>query len=159
MTRRFRARGGFTLLEVMIATIILSLGLVALLTAFMHCQRIMCAAQEFESAQYVLMLGETAYPLPSPEQVTGDPLEDDLLNIDETSAHTLLNDLEIDDLPRERQQELEKYTFRRTVDEVDDEELARSGFIYTVRTTVAWGGRRGKERSETQMITFWRKKQ
>ncbi|MBR3922147.1 MAG: type II secretion system protein, partial [Kiritimatiellae bacterium] len=32
-----RLRRGFTLLEVMVATIILSLGLVALLTAFMQC--------------------------------------------------------------------------------------------------------------------------
>ena len=57
-------RKGFTLLEVMCATIILSLGLVALLTAFMQCQRIMRTTQGFETAQYVLMLGETLYPLP-----------------------------------------------------------------------------------------------
>ena len=45
-----RLRKGFTLLEVMVATIILSLGLVALLTAFMQCQRIMRATQGFETA-------------------------------------------------------------------------------------------------------------
>lgn len=157
MTRGKSRCRGFTLLEVMIATIILSLGLVALLTAFMHCQRVMCAAQEFESSQYVLMLGETAYPLPTPDQVSGDPLEDDMLNIDEVSARELLDDLDIKDMPREREQELEKYTFRREVDEVDDEELKRSGYIYTVRTTIAWGGNRGRDRSETSVITFWRK--
>ncbi|MCQ2392069.1 MAG: prepilin-type N-terminal cleavage/methylation domain-containing protein [Kiritimatiellae bacterium] len=150
-------KSGFTLLEVMISTIILSVGLVVLLTSFMNCQRIMNASQDFESAQYVLQLGETAYPLPAPEQVNEDPLESDLLNIDEVAARELLDTLEIDDLPRDRQEDLEKYTFRREVDEVDEEELKRSGFLYTVRTIVAWGGGRGRERNETTVITLWRK--
>ena len=152
-------RQGFTLLEVMCATIILSLGLVALLTAFMQCQRIMRATQGFETAQYVLMLGETLYPLPSPDQVTNDPLDNELLNIDETEAIKLAEDLELDDLPRERREELDSYTFERTVDEVDDEELARSGYLYTVRTTIRWGhARRSNDRSETTVVTLWRKK-
>ena len=155
-----RRRRGFTLLEVMCATIILSLGLVALLTAFMQCQRIMRTTQGFETAQYVLMLGETLYPLPSPDLVTDDPLDSELLNIEETPALKLAQDLEIDrDLSRERREELEYYTFERTVDEVDDEELERSGFLYTVRTVIRWGHvRRSKDRSETTVITLWRKK-
>ena len=154
------ARRGFTLLEVMCATIILSLGLVALLTAFMQCQRIMRTTQGFETAQYVLMLGETLYPLPSPDLVTNDPLDNELLNIEETPALKLAADLEIDrDLSRDRREELEYYTFERTVDEVDDEELERSGYLYTVRTTIRWGHvRRSKDRSETMVITLWRKK-
>ena len=154
------ARRGFTLLEVMCATIILSLGLVALLTAFMQCQRIMRTTQGFETAQYVLMLGETLYPLPSPDLVSDDPLDSELLNINETPALKLAQDLEIDrDLSRERREELEYYTFERTVDEVDDEELERSGFLYTVRTVIRWGNaRRSKDRSETTVITLWRKK-
>ena len=150
---------GFTLLEVMCATIILSLGLVALLTAFMQCQRIMRTTQGFETAQYVLMLGETLYPLPSPDLVTDDPLDNEMLNIDETSAMKLAEDLEIDrELSRDRREELEHYTFERMVDEVDDEELERSGWLYTVRTTIRWGQGRSKDRSETTVITLWRKK-
>ena len=154
------ARRGFTLLEVMCATIILSLWLVALLTAFMQCQRIMRTTQGFETAQYVLMLGETLYPLPPPDLVTDDPLDSELLNIDETPALKLAQDLEIDrDLSRERREELEYYTFERTVDDVDDEELARSGYLYTIRTVIRWGHtRRSKDRSETTVITLWRKK-
>ena len=154
-----RHRKGFTLLEVMCATIILSLGLVALLTAFMQCQRIMRATQGFETAQYVLMLGETLYPLPSPDLVSDDPLDSELLNIEETPALKLAQDLEIDrDLSRDRREELEYYTFERTVDDVDDEELERSGWLYTVRTTVRWGHvRREKDRSESTVITLWRK--
>ena len=153
-------RRGFTLLEVMCATIILSLGLVALLTAFMQCQRIMRTTQGFETAQYVLMLGETLYPLPSPDLVSDDPLDSELLNIEETPALKLAQDLEIDrDLSRERREELEYYTFERTVDEVDDEELERSGFLYTVRTVIRWGHtRRSKDRSETTVIKKRKKK-
>ena len=151
-------RNGFTLLEVMCATIILSLGLVALLTAFMQCQRIMRTTQGFETAQYVLMLGETLYPLPPPDLVSDDPIDNELLNIEETPALKLVDDLELDDLSRERREELEYYTFERTVDDVDDEELERSGWLYTVRTTVRWGHvRREKDRSESTVITLWRK--
>lgn len=152
-------RRGFTLLEVMLATIILSIGLVALLTAFMSCQRIMCASQDFEAAQYVLMLGETAYPLPGPDQVADDPIENKLLNIDEISAQSLMDELDIRDMPHDRVKELDKYSFRREVDEVDDEELKRSDYLYTVRTTVAWGGHRGRDRNEVTVLTLWRKKQ
>lgn len=151
-------RKGFTLLEVMVATIILSLGLTALLTAFMQCQRIMRVTQGFETAQYVLMLGETLHPLPSPDQVTDDPLDNELLNIEETEALMLLDELELDDLSKERRDELEHYTFERVVDEIDDEELKRSGYLYTVRTVIRWGrARRSKDRNETTVITLWRK--
>ena len=154
------ARRGFTLLEVMCATIILSLGLVALLTAFMQCQRIMRTTQGFETAQYVLMLGETLYPLPSPDLVTDDPLDSELLNIKKTDAIKLAADLDIDrDLSRERREELSSYTFERTVDEIDDEELERSGYLYTVRTVIRWGhARRSEDLNETTVITLWRKK-
>ena len=154
-------RKGFTLLEVMCATIILSLGLVALLTAFMQCQRIMRTTQGFETAQYVLMLGETLYPLPDPDLVSDDPFNNELLNIDETDAIKLAEDLDIDsELSRERREELETYTFERSVDEIEDDELERSGYLYTVRTTVRWGkARRDEDRNETTVITLWRKKQ
>jgi len=52
---------------------------------------------------------------------------------------------------------LAKYTFERTCDEVDDEQIARSGYLYTVRTTVRWGGKRGSDREEMSVITLWRK--
>ena len=154
-------RRGFTLLEVMCATIILSLGLVALLTAFMQCQKIMRMSQGFETAQYVLMLGETLYPLPSPDLVTDDPIDNELLNIEKTPALKLAEDLEIDrNLSREFREELESYAFERAVDEIDDEERDRSGYLYTVRTTVWWGRtRREEDLNQTTVITLWRKKQ
>lgn len=156
-------RRGFSLIEVMVATIILSLGLVVLLTSFMNCQRIMKASQDHETAQYVLALGETVYPIPSPDIVTDDPLENDKLNIEETEADDLLRELDIPetDLPKDRREELSTYTFERKVDEVDDEELKRAGYLYTVRTKIRWGSRRlrDEERPKLEVLTLWRKKQ
>jgi hypothetical protein len=105
------------------------------------------------------MLGETLYPLPSPDQVNDDPLDNELLNIQETEAVKMLTDLELDGMSRERREELAHYTFERTVDEADDAELERSGWLYTVRTIIRWGKARNvKDCEETTVITFWRKK-
>jgi len=156
-------RRGFTLLEVMISTIILSIGLVVLLTSFANCQRIMTASRDYETAQYVLSLGETVYPIPTPDLVTGDPFDDEQLNIEEISAEELLDDLEIpsSSFSKDRRDELSKYSFMRTVDKVDDEELERSGHLYTLRTVVRWGSTRQREedRPKLEVLTLWRKKQ
>ena len=156
-------RVGFTLIEVMVATIILSLGLAVLLTSFANCQRVMKASQDYETAQYVLTLGETVYPIPSPDLVTGDPIDDEQLNIQETTAEELLDTLELpsSELPKDRRDELSTYTFERTVDDVDDEEIKRAGFIYTIRTRIRWGSRQLKEeeRPKLDVLTFWRKNQ
>ena len=154
---------GFTLLEVMIATVILSIGLVVLLTSFANCQRVMRASRDNETAQYVLALGETVYPIPAPDLVTGDPLDDEKLNIEETPAEDLLEELDLptSDLSKERRDELSSYTFERTVDEVDDEEIKRAGYLYTLRTRIRWGSTRLREedRPKLEVLTFWRKKQ
>ena len=154
-------RSGFTLLEVMIATIILSVGLVVLLTSFLQCQRVMNGAQDFENAQYVLALGETAYPIPAPDQVddTGDQIFDnELLAIEPVTVGEILEDLGMPSLPRDRMMQLETYTFERTIDLIDDEELERSGYLYTLRTVVSWGdGRHGRDRDNVTVLTLWRK--
>ena len=156
-------RQGFTLVEVIIAMIILSIGLVVLLTSFMNCQRVMGMSQDYETAQYVLALGETVYPIPSPDLVTGDPQDDEQLNVEETTAEDLLEELDLpsSDLPKERRDELSTYTFERTVDKVDDEEIKRAGFLYTLRTKIKWGSRylRDEDRPRLEVLTFWRKKQ
>ena len=154
-------RQGFTLIEVMVAMIILALGIVVLVTSFANCQRVMKESQDYETAQYVLALGETVYPIPSPDLVTEDPLDDEQLNIKETTAEELLEylDIPISDLPKDRRDELSAYTFERTVDEIDDDELKRAGYLYTLRTKVRWGSRRlrEEERPKLEVLTLWRK--
>ena len=65
------------------------------------------------------------------------------------------------ELPKDRRDELSSYTFERAVDEVEDEEIKRAGFIYTVRTRIRWGSTRlrDEDRPKLEVLTFWRKKQ
>ena len=65
------------------------------------------------------------------------------------------------ELPKDRRDELSSYTFERTVDEIDDEELKRAGYLYTIRTKVRWGSRclRDEDRPKLEVLTLWRKKQ
>jgi hypothetical protein len=82
---------------------------------------------------------------------------------EETKAEELLDALDLTsvELPKDRRDELAEYTFERSVDEVDDEEIKRAGYIYTVRTKICWGSRRlsDEERPKLEVLTFWRKKQ
>ena len=149
-------RRGFTLIEVLIASVILTLGLLSALALFTQSQRMMMASVRFETAQRVLNYFEMVHPIPSPEQVTDDPLDSDLLNISEEHAEDLCDQLEIDLSPKDRQL-IAGYSVMREVDEIDDEEIERNGGIYTVRTTVRWELRERNPREET-VITFWRKK-
>lgn len=146
---------GFTLIEVIIATVILSLGLTAILANFNQCQRAMSGSRRFETAQYVLALGEMLHPVPEADQVTDDPLKNDMLNIAPVSGDSLAESLEMK-ISSRRREELSDYTFERSVDEIDDETLERNGGIYTVRTVVKWELRERQPREET-VITFWRK--
>ena len=62
-------------------------------------------------------------------------------------------------LPKDRQEEFSTYTFERAVDEVEDEELKRAGYLYTIRTKVRWGSTRlrEEERPKLEVLTLWRK--
>ena len=150
-------KSGFTLIEVLIATILLSVGLLTILASMQQIQKMMLASKRYELCQKVLGWGEMLYPIPDPDDVTDDPLKNERLNISETRASELANDLEIE-LTRQQEQDLEGYTFERAVDEIDDEVLERLDGIYTIRTIVRWGGdRRGGKRDEETVIRFWRK--
>ena len=158
---RSSLRAGFTLMEVLIAAVMLAVGCIAILSCMMQCQRLMLASKRFESAQLVLQLGEMAHPIPDPSQVTTsgeDVMSDDLLNVSETAALDLVSELEME-LPRAEREQLQDYTFERTVDETDDEILQWNGGIYAIRSTVRWGGNNyGAKREELNVIKLWRKK-
>ena len=158
---RPRSRAGFTLMEVLIAAVMLAVGCIAILSCMMQCQRMMLASKRFESAQLVLQLGEMAHPIPDPSQVTTsgeDIINDELLNVRETSAEDLLRELEME-LPRTEREQLQDYTFERKVDETDEEILKWNGGIYAIRSIVRWGGSNyGAKREELNVIRLWRKK-
>jgi len=152
---------GFSLLEVMIATLILAVGLVVILTSLSQCQRMMGVSRELETLQYVLGLAETAYPLPAPSEITEDPVKDERLNIEETSALDLVDRLELE-LPEDTLRSLEGYTFTRTVDDPEeredletDEPLKYEGYIYTVRTVIRKPGDRSEKDRDEVIVDFW----
>jgi len=125
-----RHENGFTLIEVLIATMILSMGLLVLMTGLGNCAKMVVLAKEYQQAQYVFSLGELKYPIEETDDVEKDvPVSPDSSLVD-------------------------GFDFERTVDqkkletnEVDDE-------LYTVRTIVSWG-RADNQREE--LVRYVRK--
>ena len=146
-------RRGFTLLEVLLAAIILGSGLAAILVSMSQSQRMMLASARLEAAQEVMDMGEMAYPLSDVK----DPDSD--LDVAETKAEELwelISDVRMTSAQREK---FHGYTWEREALNRKDpaEDIKRLGNLYTVRITVRWGDRfRGKGESESY-VTFWRK--
>ena len=115
-------RAGFTLVEILIATMILSFGLLTLMIGLGNCAGMMSLSKEYQDAQYVFSLGELKYPI------------------------TESTDVE-EELPVDPDDELvEGYVFERTVDEKDLETNEVDDNLYVVRTRVSWGT--GKDQQE-----------
>ncbi|MGN0833261.1 MAG: prepilin-type N-terminal cleavage/methylation domain-containing protein [Kiritimatiellia bacterium] len=147
-------RNGFTLIEVLLAAIILGLGLTGILVSVAQSQQMMLAAADLETAQEVMDLGEMAYPLESVKD------EDDL-DVRETRATELWSLVSDERLTREQEEKFHGYTWERVALNKTDKEddIKRLGNLYTVRITVTWGERgqgSGKKRQESY-VTFWRK--
>jgi len=108
-------RSGFTLIEILMATMILAFGLMALMAALGNCAVMMTLAKEYQDAQYVFSLGELEYPMMESTDVEKElPVDPD-------------SDL------------VEGYVFERTVDEKELEMNQEDDGLYTVRTRVSWG--------------------
>jgi len=108
-------RAGFTLIEVLIATMILSFGLTTLMISLSNCAAMMTLAKQYQDAQYVFSLGELKYPIKESTDVEKDlPVDPD-------------TDL------------VEGYAFERTVDKKDLDTNEVDDMLYVVRTRVTWG--------------------
>ena len=147
-------RRGFTLLEVLLATIILGTGLAAILVSMSQSQKMMISSTYLETAQEVMDLGDMAYPLSDVQ----DPDKD--LDVPETKATELWEKIAGDvRLTRAQEEKFHGYTWEREAlnRKANDEELKRLGNLYTVLVTVRWGDRRRGEGEEESYVTFWRK--
>lgn len=115
-------RAGFTLLELMVAIVILGGALTVLYRSIIVSARMVSIARARQEVAYVFSLGELAHPLR------------DIENIEE-------------DVPVDADASLkEGYLFSRTVDEKEDpEEGVEDDGLYTVRTTVTWGDGANRE--------------
>ena len=147
-------RRGFTLLEVLLASVILGAGLTTVLVSMSMSQRMMMVSPELETAQEVMDLGEMAYPIEAVQD------EDDL-DVGEQSVSDLWDLISDERLTSEQQEKYHGYTWKReALNKTDKEEdIKRLGNLYTARVTVTWGARgqgRGKKQQESY-VTFWRK--
>ena len=147
-------RRGFTLIEVLLAAIILGGGLAAILVSMTQSQRMMLSATDLETAQEVMDLGEMAYPLE-------DVLEEDDIDVREHKASELWDLVSEERLTSEQSDKYHGYTWEReNLDKNPNEEhIKRMNNLYRVRITVTWGarGRGSGLKQRESYVTLWRK--
>ena len=147
-------RRGFTLLEVLLAAVILGMGLAGLLVAMSQSQRLMQTMPDMMTAQEVMDMGDMAYPLAEVED------EDDI-DVRETRVDELWRIIAGDHGPRMTNEQEEKYHgFRWSRERIDpnmnDDDLKRLGYLHRVRVTVTWGDRFRGEKNSESYVTRWR---
>ena len=146
-------KSGFTLLEVLLASIILGLGITGILMSLSSSQKMMLASTELQPAQEVMDLGEMAYPLAAVQ----DPERD--LDVRETKATELWEMISEERLSNEQEDRYHGYTWEREAlnKHASEDEIRRIGNLYTVRITVRWGDDLRGNHQEESYVTFWRK--
>ena len=145
---------GFTLLEVLLAALILGLGLTGILVSMQQAQKMMLGSTYLETAQEVMDLGDMAYPL---AYVTDPDTQLDVQEIKATELWSMISDERLSDAQEDR---FHTFTWEReVVNKNDSDEIDRLGGLYTVRITVRWGTGFTQKRESESYITFWRAKE
>lgn len=131
-------RSGMTLVEVLLAAMLLGLGMVTIFTSLSRCLRLMRTARDVQKIQLAFDIGDVKYPL---NDITS--AED--MEKSEVKNEVILEDGEI------------KYAFSRTFDvkEIEDD-TAFNDHLFTERITVSWGDT-DVEREEHIRLHFYPK--
>jgi prepilin-type N-terminal cleavage/methylation domain-containing protein len=123
-----KSRAGFTLVEILIATMILATGIMVLLTGVGNCAKMMTLAKQFQETQYIFSLVDLKFPIEATTNVEED------IPVESMSCVDLLEE------PSPQMLEiLERYTFERTVDERELEMNQVDDGLFIVRSVVSWG--------------------
>jgi len=145
-------RRGFSLLEVLLAAMILGIAMAAILTSLAQAQKMMLGSAYLETAQEVMDLGDMAYPL---EDVK-DPDRD--LDVSDTKATELWSMISSERLTRAQEEKFKGYFWRREwINKNDNDEIERLGGLHVVKVTVKWGDDLRGHHEEESYVTFWRK--
>ena len=145
---------GFTLIEVLVAALLLGVGLTTILVSMTQCQKMMLISSYSQTAQEVMDWGEMAYPL---ENVA----DEDDIDIRETKATRLWELISDDSLTREQEEKFHGYTWERELvfKNMDEDEINRLGGLCPVRITVKWGDDFRGHHEEESYVVFWRRPQ
>ena len=147
-------RRGFSLIEVLLAALILGVAMAAILTALATAQKIMLGSVYLETAQEVMDLGEMAYPLDDVREPDRD------LDVADTKATELWEMISDERLTRAQEEKFKGYTWRREwINKNDDDEIKRLGGLHVVKVTVKWGDDLRGHHEEESYVTFWRKQE
>ncbi len=123
-----RLQKGFTLVEILIATMILSIGIMVLLTGVGNCAKMMLLSKQFQEVQYIFTLVDLKYPIEATDKVEED------LPVASVSATEL-----VEVASPQIREVLERYTFERIVEEKELETNQVDDGLYIVRSIVTWG--------------------
>lgn len=145
-------RKGFTLLEVLLATVILGFGLTAILMSMLTSQEVMLGSSYLETAQEVMDLGEMAYPL---TDVTDPKTE---LEVQECKATELWEKISEERLSNEQEEKFHGYTWERECLNLNDSDDDRKRIcnLYVIKVTVRWGNDFRGHHNEESYVTLWR---
>ena len=106
------SRKGLTLIEVLMAVIILSISMTALLVASSRCIAVMTAARDYQTARWILQTKQLEHPI----------LYETIEEIEDIEV-----DLEVED---------NGFSFERIVEDDEDEDN-----LYLVRSIVSWNNK------------------
>lgn len=119
-----RKNSGMTLVEVLVAVVILGVGLAGIMMSLSQCLGLMRVSKEFLDAQWVLQLGELNNPIRETAEV------EEKVPVSPESLDEFLSD----ELRRRG------YLFSREVDPKEESDDIEDDGLWVVRSRVEWGG-------------------